>query len=103
MAEDGDVLKGVKIGWSPLPEGSATSYVILGTRQGQPRHAVTGRLDAAQTEHFIPASRLVKGATYTFQVAGLNGHIHGALSAPSGPVEVPTCPHNRVAFDLILF
>jgi len=88
MAENGDVYKGVKVGWSPLPVGTATSFVILGTREGQPRHAVSGRLDASQTEHFIPATRLVKGARYHFQVAALNDHVHGPASLPSGPVEV---------------
>jgi len=92
---------GVKVTWEALKNSDRVShYVILGTRKGQLRHAVSGRLishevlaagdkDLSHAAHLIPLSRLVPGAEYTFQVAPINVHVHGPPSEPSTSVQLP--------------
>ena len=82
----------VSLMWEPLPEGTVTSYVILATREGQPRHAITGRLPSAPTWTTIDADELVEGASYTFQVAPINVHTHGPPSVASDPVHIAAAP-----------
>eukprot|EP00656_Telonema_subtile_P056287 TRINITY_DN8959_c0_g4_i6.p1 TRINITY_DN8959_c0_g4~~TRINITY_DN8959_c0_g4_i6.p1 ORF type:complete len:817 (+),score=186.26 TRINITY_DN8959_c0_g4_i6:858-3308(+) len=80
---------GVTVMWEPLAAGTVTSYVILGTREGQPRHAVTDRLPIAPTWHALASDRLVAGAKYTFQVAAVNGDTHGPPSTESTTLTIP--------------
>jgi len=69
--------------------GTATSYVVLATQKGGKRVAVTERLPISPTHRVVNPERLVPGASYTFQIAGINVHNHGPPSLASTPVTVP--------------
>lgn len=79
----------ITISWTPLPSGQSTGTVILATREGQPRHAVTHRLSPDVSEYVIRAEDLIQGAFYVFQVAAVKGPMHGLPSEPSKELLVP--------------
>jgi hypothetical protein len=84
-----DVDGSVTLEWNPLPGGTVSSYVILGIREGQARHAMTGRLPTVPTRHTIRKDQLVAGARYMFQVAPINVHSHGPPSKATAAVTIP--------------
>eukprot|EP00658_Telonema_sp_P-2_P057449 TRINITY_DN4590_c0_g1_i24.p1 TRINITY_DN4590_c0_g1~~TRINITY_DN4590_c0_g1_i24.p1 ORF type:complete len:702 (-),score=128.36 TRINITY_DN4590_c0_g1_i24:219-2324(-) len=86
----------ILVDWPSLPRFNATSYVVL----AEPvdghveRRAVTLRLQARESSTgtqaaVIPTLNFKPGASYFFQVVGINVNTHGSPSTRSNPVEIP--------------